>query len=163
MPATTRRDGQQDGPQHNRPVPQAASSRIHRAQASNKLPHSATQLIQAPPSRRHAHLQSLLAEKERQLAAVGEMGQELIRQQQEMREAIETMVSSEVAEGDDDDGEDDEDAWVESGLRALQTNLKEYSQNNQTLLAKIQKAVSTRRVRCSAALKAFIGGNDHSR
>jgi Skp family chaperone for outer membrane proteins len=85
-----------------------------------------------------------LAEKERQLAAVGEMGQELIRQQQEMRDAIETMVSSDAAEREEDDeGEDDEDAWVESGLRALQTNLKEYSQNNQTLLAKIQKAVSS--------------------
>lgn len=143
MPATTWRDGHQDGPQHNRPVPQAASSRIRQAQTSVKLPHSASQLIQAPPSRRHAHLQSLLAEKERQLAAVGEMGQELIRQQQEMKEAIETMVTSEAADREDDEGEDDEDAWVESGLRALQTNLKEYSQNNQTLLAKIQKAVST--------------------
>lgn len=82
------------------------------------------------------------------MAAVGEMGQELIRQQQEMREAIETMVTSEAAERENDEGEDDEDAWVESGLRALQTNLKEYSQNNQTLLAKIQKAVSTLGTQC---------------
>lgn len=143
MPGSTWRDGVSEAPQHNRPVPQAASSRIRQAQISAKLPHSASQLIQAPPSRRHAHLQSLLSEKERQLAAVGEMGQELIRQQQEMREAIIAMEKSHALEKENDAGaEDDEDAWVESGLRALQTNLKEYSQNNQTLLAKIQKAVS---------------------
>jgi hypothetical protein len=148
MPGSTWRDGPPEAPQHNRPVPQAASSRIRQAQISAKLPHSASQLIQAPPSRRHAHLQSLLAEKERQLAAVGEMGQELIRQQQEMRDAIVAMERTHALEKENvDHGEDEEDAWVESGLRALQTNLKEYSQNNQTLLAKIQKAVSQTVVR----------------
>lgn len=144
MPGMSRRDGPREVPHHHRPVPQAASARIRQAQPSTRLPHSASQLIQAPASRRHAHLQSLLKEKERQLAAVGEMGQELLKQQQEMKEAILAMERSDRMEDlEEEEGDDeDEDAWVESGLRALQTNLKEYSANNQSLMAKIQKAVS---------------------
>lgn len=74
------------------------------------------------------------------------MGQELLKQQQEMKEAILAMERSDRAEDlEEEEGSDEEeDAWVESGLRALQTNLKEYSVNNQSLMAKIQNSVSGR-------------------